>query len=66
MTAYYVNNIAQPNGDHEVHIQTCRYFPDNQQYLGDFASCFPAVARAKLTYPSANGCYWCCNACHTT
>jgi hypothetical protein len=66
MTAYYVNKDAQPNGDHEVHIPDCKYFPSNHTYLGDFASCAPAVTEAKRYYSQSNGCYWCSNACHTT
>lgn len=28
MQEYYVNKRAQTNGDHEVHVPTCNYFPD--------------------------------------
>lgn len=66
MTAYYVNNDAQPNGDHEVHIRNCTYFPSNNRYLGDYTSCAPAVVAAKSIYWKSNGCYWCCRECHTT
>lgn len=65
MTAYYVNNDAQKNGDHEVHIRSCSFFPTNNKYLGDYTSCAPAVTEAKKTYWQSNGCYYCCNACHT-
>ena len=66
MASYYVNNNAQPNGDHEVHVWGCNYFPSNNTYLGDYDSCAPAVAKASQTYSRANGCYWCCRACHTS
>ncbi|MDE2676545.1 MAG: hypothetical protein OXI76_01420 [Gemmatimonadota bacterium] len=67
MTAYYVNNNAQSNGDHEVHKSGCYWLSlaSNTSYLGEFSSCFPAVAKAKLTYPTANGCGHCSPACNT-
>lgn len=68
MKKYYVNERAQSNGDHEVHIESCRYFPsyENRMYLGEFSSCIDAVKEAKKTYTKANGCATCCPACHTT
>ena len=66
MADYYVNNKAQQNGDHEVHIATCTYLPSDRKYLGNFSECAPAVRKAKETYRQANGCYWCSPACHTT
>ncbi len=67
MAAYYVNKNAQSNGDHEVHTTGCAHMPElaNQVYVGDFPSCVPAVAKAKQQYSKANGCYYCCNECHT-
>lgn len=66
-THYYVNKNSQPNGDHEVHAGTCTRLPleHNRQYLGLFQNCSAAVTEAKKTYPKANGCYYCSNACHT-
>ena len=67
MEDYYVNNNAQANGDHEVHKKGCTYMPTNKTALGQFSSCHGAVAEAKrLGYKRANGCYYCCNACHTS
>ncbi len=67
MASYHVNRNAQPNGDHEVHVSTCTRAPDagNQLQLGEFAACGPAVTAAQRTYRTANGCYYCCNPCHT-
>jgi hypothetical protein len=67
MVRYYVNKNAQANGDHEVHKEGCTHMPyaGNCLYLGDYSSCVPAVAEAKRTYPQSNGCYYCCNTCHT-
>ena len=66
MASYYVNQNAQANGDHEVHVASCSYFPGSAQYLGDYASCHGAVTEARLYYPTANGCYYCCRPCHTS
>lgn len=67
MALYYVNKNAQANGDHEVHTTGCSFMPDkdNRIYLGDFATCAPAVREAKSYYPQCNGCYYCARACHT-
>lgn len=63
MSSYYVNNDAQSNGDHEVHKEGCAWMPSNRKYLGEFASCRPAVQEAKKTYSLADGCHWCCPEC---
>lgn len=67
MPLYCVNTQPQNNGDHEVHrIDTCPTLPhpSNRQSLGSHDNCYTAVAQAKLTYPSADGCAHCCPACH--
>ena len=66
MASHYVNQNAQSNGDNEVHVQGCSYFPSAAQYLGEFASCHGAVTEAKRYYTRANGCAFCCPACHTS
>jgi hypothetical protein len=66
MALYYVNNEAQANGDHEVHVTGCNYMPSDKKYLGNFDNCRDAVKEAKKTYPKSNGCYWCSRECHTT
>ncbi|TDW48741.1 hypothetical protein EV144_103258 [Flavobacterium sp. 270] len=68
MKTYYVNQNAQPNGDHEVHTDDCRYLPtsSNRKELGQFSSCKPAVEEAKKTYSKSNGCKTCCPDCHTS
>lgn len=69
MPNFIVNKNAQPNGDHEVHNKSagCDYMPAaaNQKDLGYHSSCHGAVAEAKKSYTKSDGCYWCCNACHT-
>jgi hypothetical protein len=65
---YFVNRNRQNNGDHEVHVERCRFMPhpSNCVYLGEFTSCRDAVTEAKKIYPQSNGCYYCSNECHTT
>lgn len=68
MPYYHVNKNAQSNsGDHEVHENGCghRPNPENRLDLGYHSDCHGAVREAKKTYATANGCYYCCNACHT-
>lgn len=69
MPQFIVNTVAQSNGDHEVHNKTagCTYMPAaaNQKDLGSHDTCRGAVSEAKNTYAQSNGCYYCCNACHT-
>jgi hypothetical protein len=68
MASYYVNKNAQKNGDHEVHTAGCSYLPatENRIYLGDFASCAPAVREAKRHFTQSNGCFYCSTSCHTS
>lgn len=66
MALYYVNNNAQSSGDHEVHVSGCVWLAKahSTKYLGDFASCYGAVAEAKKYYSTADGCATCCSACN--
>ena len=65
---FYVNKIAQPNGDHEVHRATCSWLPnvENRIYVGDFATSQAAVREARKYFAKVNGCYYCCPESHTT
>lgn len=68
MSYYYVNKNKQANGDNEVHVSGCQWMPEekHKQYLGNYDSCRPAVQEAKRLGYNANGCYYCCRACHTS
>jgi hypothetical protein len=73
MPTYILNKKAQPgSGDHEIHNTTCSYLPnsENQIALGFHSDCHDAVAKAKNLHPEIkskiNGCYFCCNSCHTS
>jgi len=67
MFNYYVNNIPQTKGDHEVHKEECKFFPKtDSSYLGKFPSCVEAVEAAKRIHPQSNGCFYCSTPCHTS
>lgn len=72
MPIFVINKNQQSNGDNEVHNATtgCAYMPntENQIDLGSHTNCRGAVATAKSTWSDAkiNGCYYCCNECHTS
>lgn len=72
---YFMNSNQQKNGDYEVHTEVCSYgkLVQSPLELGNFLSCGPAVQLANELYGSEaqrlqgriNGCFFCCNACHT-
>ncbi|MBU0584192.1 MAG: hypothetical protein KKB66_16875 [Alphaproteobacteria bacterium] len=68
MPSYYKNRNGQWNGDHEVHKEGCSYMPAkaNQHYLGEYSSCHGAVAKARETDHSADGCAHCSPTCHSS
>ena len=72
MAHFVINKNTQTNGDHEIHDATngCAYMPaaENQIDLGIHANCHGAVLEAKSRWQNAriNGCYFCCNPCHTS
>lgn len=65
---YYVNKVAQPNGDHEVHKATCGWLPNasNRLYLGDFVYSSSALREARKYYTHVDGCYFCCPEIHNS
>lgn len=65
MAKYYVENEAQLNGDHEVHVETCPRLPPNSAFVGEFTNCFEALRAARKHYIWANGCTLCSRPCHT-
>lgn len=64
---YYVSTVAQSNGDHEVHVETCTWLPkpEDRRYLGEFVSCADAVREARIYFNQVNGCKYCSDPCHT-
>jgi hypothetical protein len=66
MAQYIVNTQTGDRNEHEVHVVTCAHKPEprHQRALGEHTSCHTAVAQAKVTYPTADGCGYCCRPCH--
>ena len=67
MAKYYVNENAQPTGEHEVHKEGCKHLPElpNKKYLGEFSNCRDAIREAKKYFNNVDGCFYCSNECHT-
>ena len=63
---YFINNSAQYNGDHEVHVEGCKWLSMAQDvaYLGEFESVSDALVVAKMLYDKADGCFFCCYSAH--
>lgn len=69
MNYYYYNNNTDNKGNHEVHTDNCTHLPtaNNRRAIGYAANCQSAINSVKQTTGKTNfdGCYYCCNACHT-
>lgn len=68
MAHYKVNNNPQDNGDHEVHVEGCRYYSqvEDGTSLGDHNNCHSAVSLARTYHDQVNGCAFCSPACHVS
>ncbi len=68
MTKYIINSNNDENGRHEIHkANYCNHLPapKNQKHLGWFSTPAEALKYAKTHgYPTADGCYYCCNPIH--
>lgn len=69
MFNYILNSKAQTTGEHEVHKEICQYrpHPENIIHIGTYNTCHMAINAAKTRFPGVkiDGCYYCCNECHT-
>ncbi len=67
MAFYYLNNNLQPSGEHEVHVEGCSWLAlaHSTTFLGNFLSCQSAIAAARNYRWNVDGCYYCCENCHT-
>jgi hypothetical protein len=61
MTSYYVNIVAQANGEHEVHRYGCPYTPpeDIRIELGEFLLCRMALNEACRRFERVHCCAHC-------
>jgi len=60
---YYVNNNPHViTGVHEVHKNTCLSLAmaESKSYLGHFADCRDAIAKARTIYTRVDKCPFCC------
>jgi hypothetical protein len=65
--SYYVNRVAQPNGDHELHVDDCflRTSERNRVQLGEFTSPADAAAAAREAgFATIDGCRFCLPTLH--
>lgn len=64
---YYINATPKIDGWYEVHAISCvqTSLIKTTVPLGEYTSCQEAITAAKLKYPKADGCYYCCKECHT-
>jgi hypothetical protein len=59
MAHYFIDNHAQPNGDHEVHKVGCVRMPMDKRYLGNYEFVSQAMLEARKEFWQSNGCVAC-------
>lgn len=59
MAHYFINNHAQPNGDHEVHKVGCVRMPADKRYLGNYEYVGEAMLEARKEFWQSSGCMAC-------
>jgi hypothetical protein len=59
MSHFFVNNFAQSDGNHEVHVLGCNRMPTDKQYLGNFHSVSDALIEARKEFWQSSGCELC-------
>lgn len=59
MAHYFLNNLAQADGDHEMHALGCARMPSDKRYLGNFTSVFDALMEARKEAWQSRGCFAC-------
>jgi hypothetical protein len=59
MSHFFINNFAQPDGSHEVHLVGCNRMPADKRYLGNFYSVAEALIEARKDFWQSSGCERC-------
>jgi hypothetical protein len=59
MSHFFINNFAQPDGSHEVHLVGCSRMPTDKRYLGNFYSVSEALIEARKDFWQSSGCDRC-------
>ena len=59
MSHFFINNFAQPDGSHEVHLVGCKRMPADKRYLGNYYSVAEALIEARKDFWQSSGCERC-------
>jgi hypothetical protein len=59
MSHFFINNFAEPDGNHEVHLVGCRRMPMDKRYLGNFHCVAEALIEARKDFWQSSGCERC-------
>jgi hypothetical protein len=59
MSHFFINNFAQPDGSHDVHLLGCTRMPTDKRYLGNFYSVSEALIEARKEFWQSGGCERC-------
>jgi hypothetical protein len=59
MSHFFINNFAQPDGNHEVHLLGCNRMPTDKRYLGNYHSVSEALIEARKEFWQSSGCERC-------
>ena len=59
MSHFFINNFAQADGSHEVHLLGCKRMPTDKRYLGNFYSVSEALIEARKEFWQSGGCERC-------
>jgi len=59
MAHYFVDNIADAEGTHQVHATGCAHLPMDKRYLGNFYNVDEALIEARKDFWQLRGCAKC-------
>jgi hypothetical protein len=59
MSHFFINNFAETDGNHEVHLVGCTRMPADKRYLGNFYSVAEALIEARKEFWQSSGCERC-------
>jgi hypothetical protein len=59
MAHYFVDNVAEPDGSHQVHASGCARLPNDKRYLGNFHNADEAQIEARQDFWKLRNCEKC-------
>jgi hypothetical protein len=59
MSHFFIDNFAQPDGNHEVHLVGCTRMPADKRYVGNYYSVAEALIEARKEFWQSSGCDRC-------